>query len=162
MGMISTKQLLLVLFVLTALSHLVVLVQSQIMEERRNMPGGYSAADTEDARVVSAANFARQAMVDGRSYSFLSSSSSSSSMKVVVLRASQQVVAGMNYKLTLGLLDHNSGQCVGGFKCTIYDHFGDLSVTTWGEEVSCEEVMGMMKMKKEHDTTKEQDPETRM
>jgi hypothetical protein len=157
--MISSK-LLLVLWLVAAFSHVVV-VQAGAMEERRIMPGGFQDADIQDARVVAAAGYSRQALVNENKYSFLSSSSiSSGSMKVVVLNASQQVVAGMNYKLTLGLLDSNSGQCIGGFKCTVYDHFGDLSVTKWGDEVSCDEVMGMIKIREEQDATTEQDPET--
>jgi hypothetical protein len=157
--MIPSKQLL-VLWLVAAFSHGVI-VQAHTMEERRIMPGGFRDADIQDTRVIAAAAFSRQALVNENPYSFLSSASiSSGSMKVVVLNASQQVVAGMNYKLTLGLLDSNSGQCIGGFKCTVYDHFGDLSVTNWGDEVSCDEVMGMIKVKEEQGATTEQDPET--
>jgi hypothetical protein len=156
--MIPFKQIL-VLCLVATFSHVVV-VQARTMEERRMMPGGYGHADIQDARVIAAAGYTLQVLDNESPYSFLSSTSSSGSMKVVVLNASQQVVAGMNYKLTLGLLDRNSGQCVGGFKCTVYDHFGDLSVTKWGEEVPCDEVMGMIKIRAEQDTTTEQDPET--
>mmetsp|Transcript_14726 Transcript_14726/g.19581 ORF Transcript_14726/g.19581 Transcript_14726/m.19581 type:complete len:86 (+) Transcript_14726:54-311(+) len=49
-----------------------------------------------------------------------------------------KVVAGMNYKLTLGMIQGEN--CLGVFKVTVYDRFGDMSVTNWGDEVSCEEI----------------------
>jgi len=56
-----------------------------------------------------------------------------------VLEARQQVVAGMNYKLTLAVL--RDGACVGGFACTVYKplpHTGaPPRVTAWGEALDC-------------------------
>ena len=63
--------------------------------------------------------------------------------RLEIVQASQQVVAGMNYKLTIALFD-GDGNCQGAFKCTVYNHFGDLSVTTWGDEVSCEEANALI------------------
>jgi len=77
---------------------------------------------------------------------------------VVILDAYRQVVAGMNYKLTLGLFrtipdDDNSSSnggsngnktCLGGFQVTIYDQFGKWSVTSWGKTLTCEEVSNAM------------------
>lgn len=53
-----------------------------------------------------------------------------------------QVVAGLNYKLTLSLFKNNI--CLGGFKVTVYNHFGDLSVISWGNVLDCTEVNEMM------------------
>ena len=30
--------------------------------------------------------------------------------------------------------------CLGALKVTVYDRFGDLSVTKWGDRVSCDDV----------------------
>ncbi len=30
--------------------------------------------------------------------------------------------------------------CLGALKVTVYDRFGDLSVTKWGDQVSCDDV----------------------
>ena len=46
-----------------------------------------------------------------------------------------QIVAGRNYKLTIEVA--NDDGCVGAFDVTIYDHFGELSVTHWGREYTC-------------------------
>ncbi|CAB9516788.1 expressed unknown protein [Seminavis robusta] len=118
------------------------------------MMGGYRTAETTGERVVAAAQFALAALVTEHPYKF----AATSTMKVVVLKASQQVVQGMNYKLTLAILQEND--CVGALECTVWDKFGDLTVTHWGEEVSCSEAMGMIKMKQQQDTTVEKDPET--
>ena len=99
------------------------------------MPGGYSPADVNDQFVVEAAKFAVQSLSQA-SYGFVQGSSFDDS-RLEIVKASQQVVAGMNYKLTVALFDGN-GNCEGAFKCTIYNHFGDFSVTTWDDEVSCE------------------------
>ena len=46
-----------------------------------------------------------------------------------------QVVAGMNYKFNIGIFLKN--ECLGGFSAVVYDRFGTLSVTDWGEELFC-------------------------
>lgn len=44
----------------------------------------------------------------------------------------------MNYRLTLEITD-KGGECVGAFDVEIYDHFGDISISHWGNEYLCEE-----------------------
>lgn len=53
----------------------------------------------------------------------------------------RQVVAGMNYKLVMTISDETS--CLGAFEVTIYDHFGDLSVTKFGDEMSCDDAKAL-------------------
>ena len=89
----------------------------------------------------------------------------------VVVRGWQQVVAGLNYKLAIVLvkvpqrLDVDDGtkriaststatattsiapewnDIVGGFSVTVYDHFGELSVTKWGNEISLQQAKAML------------------
>ena len=49
-----------------------------------------------------------------------------------------QVVAGLNYKLTIALMKDSI--CLGALKVTVYDHFGQLSVTKWGDQLTCYDV----------------------
>ena len=49
------------------------------------------------------------------------------------------MVAGLNYKLTIALMKEDSNICLGAIKVTIYDHFGELQVTKWGDKLSCNE-----------------------
>ena len=44
----------------------------------------------------------------------------------------------MNYKLTIQVSEREGG-CIGAFEVVVYNHFGDLSVTTWGDEVACDD-----------------------
>ncbi len=44
-------------------------------------------------------------------------------------------MAGRNYKLIMTVSD--STGCLGAFQVTIYDHFGDLSITSFGNEMTC-------------------------
>ena len=88
----------------------------------------------------------------------------------VVVRGWQQVVAGLNYKLAIVLVkvprvevDDGTKQTastatstartstapewneiVGGFSVTVYDHFGELSVTKWGKEMSLQQAKAML------------------
>jgi len=80
------------------------------------------------------------------------------SFQTVVLQSQQQVVAGINYRMTIGIME--GPECVGAFKCVVYDRFGDMTVTKWGEEVSCEEAVAMMKNKKNNQQKQEDEPET--
>jgi Aspartic acid proteinase inhibitor len=57
-----------------------------------------------------------------------------------VVRGKQQVVAGMNYKLTIKFRKMN-GRRIGGLQAIVYDHFGSLSVTKWGKRVRCMRLM---------------------
>ena len=50
-----------------------------------------------------------------------------------------QIVAGMNFDIKIGIFEGEN--LIGGFRTVIYDHFGDLSVTTWGTELSSDDVI---------------------
>ena len=67
--------------------------------DHRPMPGGFSLAATTNEEVVAAANFAIKAQGDE-----LKKSAPAPTLSLVSIeRAEQQVVAGMNYKLTLNV-----------------------------------------------------------
>jgi len=114
------------------------------------MLGGYKEVTLTDERVVEAATFAVNALPalfaeSPDKYTFGSNfpvfeqgTSPSSKLNIVVLEASEQVVAGLNFKVTIGVYDGEN--LLGSFKAVIYNHFDDLSVTTWGEELSSEDV----------------------
>jgi len=63
-----------------------------------------------------------------------------------VLESSQQVVAGLNYKLTIAVFETGvqNSICVGGFKVIVYNHFGDLSVSDWVQILTSDEVTLMI------------------
>jgi hypothetical protein len=87
-------------------------------------------------------------------YSFLSKiKNDASMMSTTVVQGSQQVVAGMNYQLTIVLstttesvndTDTNTNtknnissiDIIGAFIVTVYDQFGQLSITNYGKELS--------------------------
>ena len=136
-------------------------------EVRPMMAGAYHASNGNDEQVQAAATFAveglRQSQAEAASpYTFLekipasgeedTDSLNNINIKTVVLNAETQVVAGLNYRLTVGLM--NAEECLGAFKCVVYDRFGDLSVTTWGDEVSCEEALALSTK------NQQQEPET--
>lgn len=124
------------------------------------MVGGYaSVKDPEllmSEEVVEIATFALERHAAGASTLGFSSTSMSASTSFLavspdeveggaviakVLEAQRQVVAGMNYKLTLAVL--RDGVCVGAFKVTVYKalpHTGQgLRVTSWGNAMECDD-----------------------
>jgi len=92
--------------------------------------GGYRPADITSERVVDASNFAFASALEGddlvSTFSFESESTNPDDFELQVINASQQVVAGINFKITVGVFQND--HCVGGFKVLVYNHFGDLSV----------------------------------
>jgi hypothetical protein len=121
------------------------------------MAGGYSLAnETDQPRLKQVAEFAVTQAVELQKYSFLSgnvassgssstASGSSGTLSTVppfkIAQAYQQVVAGMNYRMVILLQDpNNTKTCLGAFAVTVYDQFGNLSVTNWSPAgvVSCE------------------------
>ena len=88
----------------------------------------------------------------------------SQNMDFVPLEVSQQVVAGMNYKIKIGVFMAASNRkspnpqsflemkkraqrepCLGGISATIFRNLqGEYSVTAWGEEFDCGQVLVMM------------------
>lgn len=99
------------------------------------LAGGYAPVPDfeEDSLVVEAAAFAFGEL---RSPGANAVGESVSGFRIV--RASQQVVAGMNIRMTL--LFHDAlGKCAGACTVVVYNHFGDLSVTQWATDDSvCE------------------------
>mmetsp|Transcript_29298 Transcript_29298/g.62279 ORF Transcript_29298/g.62279 Transcript_29298/m.62279 type:complete len:213 (-) Transcript_29298:96-734(-) len=125
--------------------------------KNRKMVGGYSDMDIEllqsrDVREIAA--FALSEHVAGSS-TFDSASLSlavspeevrSGVVQMKVLEAQRQVVAGLNYKLTLAIIKDNV--CLGGFKITVYKplpHMEQgLTVTSWGKTLECSEIKDLM------------------
>jgi len=73
------------------------------------------------------------------------------------VRGFQQVVAGMNYRLVImittsyetktedkGEAGAEGDDVIGGFAVTVYDRFGDLSVTKWGKEIPKDRLLNLM------------------
>eukprot|EP00536_Pseudo-nitzschia_multiseries_P000939 jgi/Psemu1/300407/fgenesh1_kg.11_\ len=54
-----------------------------------------------------------------------------------VVEASQQVVAGLNIRLTIAFEDDH-GVCMGACAVVVYNHFGVLSITAW-KEAKCKD-----------------------
>lgn len=108
-----------------------------IQKERRAMPGGFSPAQIDSPQVVSAASFAVSSLSEAPApYSFVSNVSAEAGYVVKVAKAWQQVVAGMNFRLVI-IIENATGACIGSFTATVYDRFGELSITKWGKEVDC-------------------------
>lgn len=100
-----------------------------------------------DEEVHKAATFAVQSLSDSEvSYSFVGNISPQSVKDddIRIIRGFRQVVAGLNYRLILAVTQRDGereAQCLGAFAVTIYDHFGDLSLTRWGGEIECSRAM---------------------
>jgi len=69
-------------------------------------------------------------------------------VQMEVLEAQQQVVAGLNYKLTIAIF--KSDICQGAFKVTVYKplpHMEQgLTVTSWGSVLQCSEITDLLQM----------------
>jgi Cystatin domain len=92
-----------------------------------SMPGGWSAQDTHDKGVQKAAKFACDNVYKKENYK---------SFRVIT--AQTQVVAGINYKLVVDVTFPDDGW--GIHHCrevnfVVYDHFGDLSVSSHEETI---------------------------
>ena len=116
------------------------------------LAGGYRPvpAFKNDAIVTEAAAFClRELLSPSSPYSIVASNSNSMVSKdngdVVdfeILRASQQVVAGLNIRLDLVFRD-SAGVCVGAGTVVVYNHFGDLSITSWKTNDNGDESLAM-------------------
>ena len=122
--------------------------QVEVEEVHEKMVGGYE--HVQDLRtnqmVREASTFALQALQEERPYAFGAQDIDT----VQVIDAWQQVVAGINFRLTLLFVNKDgngddSYDCVGACEVQIYNQFGTLSVTKWKKELSCEEAAVMMK-----------------
>uniref|UniRef100_A0A7S4IWP6 Cystatin domain-containing protein n=1 Tax=Odontella aurita TaxID=265563 RepID=A0A7S4IWP6_9STRA len=141
------------LIVLKAACWSTLLFRSEAMEEvPRQILGGYKAATPTDEHVMNAAGFVISALHSGEApegkYSFLDTLAVSEGQgriegtELMVVNARQQLVAGMNYQLTLAIVDSDSRECRGALEVTVWDHFGELEITRWGQEIECNGVMG--------------------
>jgi hypothetical protein len=114
-----------------------------VEEETPPLIGGYSLVpDFENnAVVMEAAAFAfRELLSSSSPYSVVSIVSKDDVVDFEILRVSQQVVAGLNIRMDLVFRD-SSGGCVGAGTVVVYNHFGDLSITSWktDESLQCED-----------------------
>jgi hypothetical protein len=120
-----------------------------IVAAQETLMGGYHDITdiSGNAFVQKAATFAFQQFLAGASsttaYTFISSNNyRPDHVQHEIVSAKQQLVAGMNYDITVRLITDGEPQpCVGGFRVTVYDHFGDLNVTNWGEELTCDQLL---------------------
>ncbi len=90
--------------------------------------GGYQAVPSPDSdeEVTAAASFAfEQLQSPGSNYTMPSGVAS-----YEVVRASTQVVAGINIKMDMVFLD-SAGDCVGAAEVVVYDQFGTMSITSY-------------------------------
>lgn len=122
------------------------------------MVGGWMPIDKSksDERLTAVTEFvATQLPQSG--YDFAAASSNT---KLVVLDGTQQVVAGMNYRLHVALVKtsdadnnpFNEHAIVGAFAVTVYDQFGTMQVTKWGPELDVVEAKTKLEeMKKDKD-----------
>jgi hypothetical protein len=121
-----------------------------VAEPRREpMAGGYGEIlDLNDERVRNVATFAVTELQQNAAdlYSFVLPSE----FTIQIAKGYRQVVAGMNYKLIVVITRSDAGalpladNIVGSFGVTVYDKFGELSVTKWGKELSVERAMQML------------------
>eukprot|EP00559_Dactyliosolen_fragilissimus_P002644 CAMPEP_0184868140 /NCGR_PEP_ID=MMETSP0580-20130426/29286_1 /TAXON_ID=1118495 /ORGANISM="Dactyliosolen fragilissimus" /LENGTH=120 /DNA_ID=CAMNT_0027368821 /DNA_START=81 /DNA_END=443 /DNA_ORIENTATION=+ len=111
--------------------------------------GGYSITNSHDPGVVEAVNYVFDEYRNGRAplqYDFGNYPNADlklASLNVKALKPSKQVVAGMNYQFITAIF--LGEQCIGGFHARVYDQFGNLKVTKWGNEVMCDEIKDIVK-----------------
>lgn len=137
----------------------------------RYLVGGYERMENaeveDDDQVHLAAAFAVQALTSTAASSSSSSSSESDALPMYgfrtnlpaeipseyihIVRAFRQVVAGLNYRMVVAL-SHDEN-CYGAFAVTIYDRFGDMSVTQWGQEIECARAMAALENDDLNDAT---------
>ena len=116
---------------------------NMLQQQSQPLAGGWAESKLDDPMVLEAADFLFRTLLEQPSsrYSFLHATTTtkpaSSPANAVVIQASQQVVAGMNFQLTLLVQSSSDQECMGAFTATVYNRFGDLSVTDWREELTC-------------------------
>ena len=117
-----------------------------VMDQKRSMVGAYSTVDPKQTQeMIPIAQFALMEFASSKqsasesSFTVLPSQIESKEITPVILAAERQVVAGMNYKLTIGLMQKNV--CVGGFKVTVWKQLGgELKATNWGDVLTCQDI----------------------
>ncbi|KAL9187151.1 hypothetical protein ACHAXT_010871 [Thalassiosira profunda] len=140
----------------------------------RNMVGGYSDVDAELLRSEEVSAMATFAVSEraARAEEFAADAFlavtpdevESGAVQMKVLEAQRQVVAGLNYKLTIALFRGDT--CMGAFKVTVYKplpHTGlGPSVTSWGKALRCDEITELVAGEKEMEEAKANTVEERM
>jgi hypothetical protein len=113
------------------------------------MAGGYSPIENlQDINVISAANFAVDELKAGRTtktmeeYPFLKvlGNPKVKSVKSLVVDGTQQVVAGINYNLTVAILNKND-KCFGAFMVLLNDFMSNKTVLEWGPSRRCRQLI---------------------
>ena len=161
-----TTLLLFVVFFLTLLSENVVTAkeqqrQSQEQEDHPLMGGYKKVKDLNDPTITEAAEYVLQVLqgkqttdvVVPSSYKFATTSlqEQDAIKDYKVIHAWEQVVAGLNIQLTIAF-QNSDDECVGGCSVTVYNHFGELSVTNWNKQVTCDEANALMMEEKEEES----------
>mmetsp|Transcript_6833 Transcript_6833/g.7440 ORF Transcript_6833/g.7440 Transcript_6833/m.7440 type:complete len:201 (+) Transcript_6833:58-660(+) len=124
---------------------------------KRKMLGGFqTASDLNNEEIQQPTLFVLESLEqgnDGGSYlsyaSIVKQNPESSSYTAVPLEVFKQVVAGMIYKMKIGIFETTSEakkkKCIGGLAVAVFrDLKGEFSVMKWGSEISCEEVETIM------------------
>jgi len=93
--------------------------------------GGYQEVPVDNDDVVAAASFAFETLQSNSTYGL-----STDATSYEVTSASRQVVAGLNIKMTL-LFSDSSGACISTATAVVYDHFGDMSLTSYEPTYGC-------------------------
>lgn len=123
---------------------LLTLLLSFVSSSNSAMVGGFGEIESpeENPMLRGVTQFVQTKLpVESNRYSFDYSNSSEENLRVI--KAFQQVVAGMNYRILYALED-SQGKLTGAFKVQVYDRFGDITVTEWDEEVSVTEVSSIL------------------
>ena len=120
-------------------------------DHRGLIPGGYSLIeDLSDPRLETEASFVLSKLLESgqapRDYSFYAkiSQHNDNGVNAKVVKAMEQVVAGKNVRMILMLVDASAGDCLGAFAVTLYDHFGEFTVTEWNKETTCEHALNLL------------------
>jgi len=135
--MILAKLLLNVAIALSYCSY--VFVSSQTLLRHSNYGkgrpiGGFQEVNLDDPSMLAAAQFAVDLhMTDHDIDGILGVGPNN--LQFSVVQAVQQVVAGINYQLTVEIM--RKSQCVAIFSVMIYDRFGKYSITRWGDPMNC-------------------------
>ena len=129
---------------------------------QRNLLGGYTRVEnTKSAEIDTLSQLVYQKLQEGQGpiVSF-ASSMKKEAVAVVAIEVSQQVVAGVNFRMKLGFFQNNEGSskssmkygemagkenCLGGISVIVFRNLaGEYSVERWGRELSCDEVLKLL------------------
>lgn len=116
-------------------------------EVPRSMVGAYSEIENigEHPRLPDVTNFVRAEMISSKtSLSYTFAPQVTSDIKLKVAQAFQQVVAGMNYRILFVVVSADNKD-LGAFTATVYDQFGNLSLTRWGKEVDIDKAEALLR-----------------